>query len=108
VSYGLIGDEPQNEDLSFEAARKQLTSLKAACEICNRPHGSVSKHFLSGFSSARLFSSVDAFVDYCGRYSELGFTDVIVHYPQEHSRFAMEEHTFARVIARAMDQVQAI
>ena len=36
-------------------------------------------------------SSVDAFTDAVGRAAELGFTDVVTHWPRESSWFAGDE-----------------
>lgn len=76
----------------------QLTRLAAACEERGRDVAELHKVLLHSSSSPeRPLDSLDAFVDYAGRYRELGITEIILHWPVPDSIFAADVDTFQRI-----------
>jgi hypothetical protein len=49
--------------------------------------------------------SLDAFVDFAGCHQELGFTEIVVHWPIPDSDFAADEKVFERIATEAPAQL---
>jgi alkanesulfonate monooxygenase SsuD/methylene tetrahydromethanopterin reductase-like flavin-dependent oxidoreductase (luciferase family) len=64
------------------AVRSQLGTLTSACEAIGRDAGEIERIYLIGNTDERPLASVDAFVDFAGRFAELGFTDLVFHHPR--------------------------
>ncbi len=62
---------------------------------------------LTGFTPDRNrpLESLDAFVDFAGRHQELGFTELVVHWPIAGSDFAADEKIFERIAMEAPAQL---
>lgn len=74
--------------------------LEAACETAGRDPRAVART-LSLDSEARFsLASVDAFDDAVGRARELGFTDVVSHWPRRTGIYAGEERVLDEVAGR--------
>ena len=56
--------------------------LAAECAAAGRDPAEIDRIILVTNAHGRPLSSVDAFVDFVGRYAELGFTDVVFHDPR--------------------------
>ncbi|MFG2195622.1 LLM class flavin-dependent oxidoreductase [Streptomyces sp. NPDC048639] len=100
--------DPKRRDTpeqSLDAIRHQLKRLSAACEEIGRDPGEVKKILLTGFTPDRLLDSVDAFVDFAGTYAQLGFTEIVVHWPVRDSIFAADETVFERIATESLAQV---
>ncbi|MEU6080356.1 LLM class flavin-dependent oxidoreductase [Streptomyces sp. NPDC047108] len=95
-------DSPEQ---SRESIERQLKRLSAACEEVGRDPGEVKKIFLTGFVPDRLLESVDAFVDFAGTYAELGFTEIVLHWPVRDSIFAVDETVFERIATEGLAQL---
>ena len=50
--------------------------------------------------------SVDAFVDFAGAHRDLGFTEIVVHWPIADSIFATDQATFERIALEAPAQLR--
>lgn len=64
------------------AARTQSEHLAAACEAIGRDPSALRRIFLAGITEDRPLASVQAFVDFAGKYADLGFTDLVFHHPR--------------------------
>jgi alkanesulfonate monooxygenase SsuD/methylene tetrahydromethanopterin reductase-like flavin-dependent oxidoreductase (luciferase family) len=64
------------------AVRSQFSVLSAACEAIGRDAGEIDRIYLIGNTDERPLASVEAFVDFAGRFAELGFTDLVFHHPR--------------------------
>ncbi len=60
---------------------------------------------LQGLTSERPLESVDAFVEWAGRYRELGITEVVVHWPVADSVFASDPDTFEQIAVEGAAQL---
>jgi alkanesulfonate monooxygenase SsuD/methylene tetrahydromethanopterin reductase-like flavin-dependent oxidoreductase (luciferase family) len=82
ITYG----DATSEDLSAAGTERivaaQLAGLEEACAALERDPADIARIFLIGISEARPLTSLEAFVDFVGRYRELGFTDLVFHYPR--------------------------
>jgi alkanesulfonate monooxygenase SsuD/methylene tetrahydromethanopterin reductase-like flavin-dependent oxidoreductase (luciferase family) len=92
---------------SVEALRGQTAKLGEACAAVGRDASELEKILLTGFTPdrARPLESLDAFVDFAGRHQELGFTELVIHWPIPDSDFAAEAKVFERIAMEAPVQL---
>nr|BFD83893.1 LLM class flavin-dependent oxidoreductase [Streptomyces sp. Xyl84] len=92
---------------SVQALRGQVEKLGAACEAIGRDVRTLDKILLTGFTPDRgqPLESVGAFVDFAGRHRDLGFTEIVIHWPIAGSDFAADEKVFERIAMEAPAQL---
>jgi alkanesulfonate monooxygenase SsuD/methylene tetrahydromethanopterin reductase-like flavin-dependent oxidoreductase (luciferase family) len=83
---------------SREAGRGQLRRLDDLCADAGRDPSSLGRLALLGFRE-RPLASVEAFRDVLGRHAELGFTDLVVHWPRGEEPFRDDRTVLERVAA---------
>ncbi|WP_320782657.1 LLM class flavin-dependent oxidoreductase [Streptomyces sp. CRN 30] len=99
--------ETGTPEQSVRALRGQAERLADACAGIGRDAAGMDKVLLTGFTPDRdrPLHSLDAFVDFAGRHAELGFTDLVVHWPVPDSVFAADEKVFEQIITEAPAQL---
>lgn len=99
--------ETGTPEQSVEALRGQLQKLSEACAAIGRDVAGLDKILLTGFTPDRNrpLESLDAFVDFAGRHQELGFTEIVVHWPIPDSAFAADEKVFEDIAMEALAQL---
>ncbi|MEU6573114.1 LLM class flavin-dependent oxidoreductase [Streptomyces sp. NPDC046805] len=92
---------------SRAAIRGQVEKLGKACAEIGRDAGTVEKTLLTGFTPdrGRPLESLDAFVDFAGRHQELGFDEIVIHWPIPDSDFAANEKVFEQIATEAVAQL---
>jgi alkanesulfonate monooxygenase SsuD/methylene tetrahydromethanopterin reductase-like flavin-dependent oxidoreductase (luciferase family) len=82
ITYG----EPEYADTTpagvDKAVRTQRARLEDACAAIGRDPSEIDSTYLIGNTDERPLASVDAFVDFAGRFGALGFTDLVFHHPR--------------------------
>lgn len=68
----------------FDSLAAQSAAMAAACESVGRDPLSLRRAALVGLERRDVQDSMAQWDDMCGRVTELGFTDVIVHWPRPH------------------------
>jgi hypothetical protein len=93
---------------SVQAIRGQAEKLADACAERGRDVQELDKILLTGFTPdrGRPLESLDAFVDFAGRHQELGFTEIVVHWPIPDSDFAADEKVFEQIAMGAAAQLR--
>lgn len=88
---------------SVQAIRDQAERLADACAATGRDVSTIDKVLLTGFTPDRNdpFQSLEAFVDFAGRHRELGFDEIVVHWPVPDSDFATDEKVFEQIALEA-------
>ncbi|WP_037601687.1 LLM class flavin-dependent oxidoreductase [Streptacidiphilus rugosus] len=106
VTYG---DPRGPADVPVEQApgviAQQIEKLTAACEAAGRDVATVEKMLLQGSTAERPLQSVDAFVDWAGRYQELGIDEVVIHWPVPDSIFENDLAVFERIAVEGLAQL---
>ncbi|MEU5364941.1 LLM class flavin-dependent oxidoreductase [Streptomyces sp. NPDC005925] len=99
--------ETGTAEQSRQALREQAERLSKACSDIGRDAAAMDKILLTGFTPdrGRPLESLDAFVDFAGRHKELGFTEIVVHWPIPDSDFAADERVFERIATEALEQL---
>ncbi|MEU6219683.1 LLM class flavin-dependent oxidoreductase [Streptomyces sp. NPDC047022] len=99
--------ETGTPEQSVQALRAQTEKLADACAAIGRDVTELDRILLTGFTPdrGRPLESLDAFVDFAGRHQELGFTDIVIHWPIPDSDFASEVKVFERIALEAPAQL---
>jgi alkanesulfonate monooxygenase SsuD/methylene tetrahydromethanopterin reductase-like flavin-dependent oxidoreductase (luciferase family) len=90
----------------LQAVRDQTVRLAAACEQSGRDASDLEKILLTGFVPGSPLESVDAFVDFAGKYAEAGITEIVLHWPIPGTQFAADEKVFERIATEGMAQLR--
>ncbi|MEU4558025.1 LLM class flavin-dependent oxidoreductase [Actinoplanes sp. NPDC023936] len=83
----------------WASIRKARDRFDAALDAAGRQPDEVDRYLNLDTSPVYSMSSVGAFADAAGRARELGFTDVITHWPRESSWYAGDEKVLEAVAA---------
>ncbi|MFF4752306.1 LLM class flavin-dependent oxidoreductase [Streptomyces sp. NPDC002514] len=99
--------ETGTAEQSRQALRDQAEKLVKACAEIGRDADALDKVLLTGFTPdrGRPLQSLDAFVDFAGRHRELGFTEIVIHWPIPDSDFAADESVFELIAMEAIAQL---
>ncbi|MFD8676915.1 LLM class flavin-dependent oxidoreductase [Streptomyces seoulensis] len=99
--------EAGTPEQSVLAVEGQIGRLTEACAEIGRDVAGMDKIMLTGFTPdrARPLDSVDAFVDFAGRYAALGITELVIHWPIADSDFAADQAVFEKIATEAVAQL---
>jgi alkanesulfonate monooxygenase SsuD/methylene tetrahydromethanopterin reductase-like flavin-dependent oxidoreductase (luciferase family) len=99
--------ETGTPEQSIHAIREQVEKLAVTAAALGRDAAGLDKILLTGFTPdrGRPLESVDSFVDFAGRHAELGFTDIVIHWPVPDSDFAADEKVFEQIAMEAPAQL---
>ncbi|MCD0482282.1 LLM class flavin-dependent oxidoreductase [Streptacidiphilus sp. ASG 303] len=103
ISYGDprgAGDVPADRCPAVIA--EQVGRLADACAAAGRDPGDLEKVLLQGSTQERPLDSLEAFVDYAGRYREIGVTEIVVHWPVPGSVFDTDPAVFEEIAAEGL------
>ena len=98
-----VGEVSAEEGLRVLRAR--LAKLSAACDAAGRDVTELGKVLVHGSSPKEPLTSVDAFVDWAGRHSALGFTELVLHWPVPNSVFAGDTALFEKIATDGRTQL---
>ncbi|MGH8888829.1 MAG: LLM class flavin-dependent oxidoreductase [Acidothermaceae bacterium] len=87
-TWVTYGDPKSPADTHFVGVKRLVENFEASCLAAGREPASVGRLVLTGSSGPDFFDSVSEFVDAAGRYADLGFTDIVVHYPRAGAPYA--------------------
>jgi alkanesulfonate monooxygenase SsuD/methylene tetrahydromethanopterin reductase-like flavin-dependent oxidoreductase (luciferase family) len=91
---------------SLAAIGRQVDRLSVACADIDRDPTELDKILLTGFTPDRPLDSFDAFVDIAGAHAELGFTEIVLHWPVADTMFAADEKVFERIATEGLAQLR--
>ena len=99
-----IGDISVDDGLRIVKAR--LEKLTAACDAAGRDVTELDKVLVHGSSPKYPLTSVDAFVDWAGRHTELGLTELVLHWPVPDSVYASDAAVFEKIATEGLPQLR--
>jgi alkanesulfonate monooxygenase SsuD/methylene tetrahydromethanopterin reductase-like flavin-dependent oxidoreductase (luciferase family) len=91
---GVVGEE------WWATVAELATKLDDAAAASARDPRTIDRHLLIDSGGTYALSSVGAYEDAVGRAGELGFTDVISHWPRRHGIYAGSEDVLVEVASR--------
>ncbi|WP_175420823.1 LLM class flavin-dependent oxidoreductase [Streptomyces griseus] len=97
--------EAGTPEQSVAAIRSQISRLGVAGEAVGRDVSGMDRILLTGFTPDRPLQSFDAFVDFAGTHYELGFTEIVLHWPIPDSDFAADMKVFERIATEGLAQL---
>jgi alkanesulfonate monooxygenase SsuD/methylene tetrahydromethanopterin reductase-like flavin-dependent oxidoreductase (luciferase family) len=92
--------------LAPDVIATQLGRLEAACAQAGRDPGELDKVLMHGSTQERALDSLDAFVDYAGRYAELGITEIVLHWPIPDTVYEADLAVFEKIAAEGLNQLK--
>ncbi|RZS67690.1 luciferase-like monooxygenase [Agromyces ramosus] len=84
----------------WRLAGELVRRLDDACDAAGRDPGTISRTLSLDAEGRYSLVSVDAFEDAVGRAAELGYTDVVSHWPRGHGLYAGDESVLDEVATR--------
>ena len=97
--WNSFGGIKLDAEALYESISKQVEVANTHCEEIGRDPNSLKKSILTyGPEAWTLFDSVDNFVKYFEKYSELGFTEFIMFYPFQKEKIPVFEEIATEVI----------
>jgi alkanesulfonate monooxygenase SsuD/methylene tetrahydromethanopterin reductase-like flavin-dependent oxidoreductase (luciferase family) len=102
VTYGDATHRDMSPEGTERAVREQSEWLAEHCAAIGRDPASIDRLYLIGNTTERPLQSVDAFVDFAGRYRELGFTDLVFHDPRPDDPVWTDDPAMVDAIAEAL------
>ena len=103
LDASFMGEISVDDGLRIVKAR--LEKLTAACDAAGRDVTELDKVLIHGSSPKYPLTSVDAFVDWAGRHSELGLTELILHWPVPDSVYASDAAVFEKIATEGLPQL---
>jgi alkanesulfonate monooxygenase SsuD/methylene tetrahydromethanopterin reductase-like flavin-dependent oxidoreductase (luciferase family) len=100
VTIGERGSEgPLDAQEGAKMIHEQLAQLDELCTQTGRDPASLQRLLLTGPVLDPGLGSVEEFRDTVGRYSEIGITDLVVHWPRADEPYAANLATFEQILA---------
>jgi alkanesulfonate monooxygenase SsuD/methylene tetrahydromethanopterin reductase-like flavin-dependent oxidoreductase (luciferase family) len=100
-----IGRSANPDESCYDAVVTQLRRLKSAIDESGREFASVGRVLLDGLNDEQPLVSLDAFVDWAGRYQDLGITELVIHWPEPDSIFDFDMTTFEVIATEGLKQL---
>ena len=95
-----------NEDRScFDVVATQMARLNGILSEMGRSPKELDRVLLNGLSAERPLVSLDAFVDWAGRYQELGMSELVIHWPEPNSLFEADMQIFEEIAVEGRTQL---
>ena len=102
IADGWVTTAGADDDTAawWRTAGELVQRLDEACAAAGRDPLTISRTLSLDAEARYSLASVGAFEDAVGRAAELGYTDVVVHWPREHGLYAADEAVLDEVAAR--------
>ncbi|NDU73662.1 LLM class flavin-dependent oxidoreductase [Actinomadura sp. DSM 109109] len=94
---GWVTSAHGGRDEAYATVRSRLDALRAACDAEGRRLDDLV--LLTGFNEEPWLESTGAFADLAGRYADLGFTEIVLHWPRPGSPFEADMKVFEAIAA---------
>jgi hypothetical protein len=92
-----LGRSSNDSEACYDVVASQLEHLEKIFTEMDRKVKEIDRLLLHGFSDERPLDSLGAFVDWAGRYQELGITELVIHWPEPNSPFDADMRTFEQI-----------
>ncbi|MFP1623736.1 LLM class flavin-dependent oxidoreductase [Streptomyces sp. 5K101] len=97
IDDGGVPRQERTEAWTYSVLARRMEQLDAACEKEGRDPKSLGRTLLTGFSLLPTMESAQGFEDVAGRCAELGFTEIVVHYPRESGFYSTPRHVIEEI-----------
>jgi alkanesulfonate monooxygenase SsuD/methylene tetrahydromethanopterin reductase-like flavin-dependent oxidoreductase (luciferase family) len=102
IADGWVTTAGADDDTAawWRRAGELIRRLDDACATAGRDPSTISRTLSLDAEARYSLASVDAFEESVGRAAELGYTDVVSHWPREHGLYAGDEAVLDEVAQR--------
>ena len=102
IADGWVTTAGADDDTAawWRRAGELIRRLDDACATAGRDPSTISRTLSLDAEARYSLASVDAFEESVGRAAELGYTDVVSHWPREHGLYAADEAVLDEVAQR--------
>jgi len=100
-----LGRSPDENKSCFAVVASQMVRLDEILGGMGRSANDLERVLLNGLSTERPLVSLDAFVDWAGRYRELGMTELVIHWPEPNSPFEADVKVFEEIALEGLSQL---
>jgi alkanesulfonate monooxygenase SsuD/methylene tetrahydromethanopterin reductase-like flavin-dependent oxidoreductase (luciferase family) len=100
-----LGRSTSENETCFDVVASQLARLEGIFAGMGRNAKEIDRVLLHGFSDERPLASLGAFVDWAGRYQELGITELVIHWPEPNSPFEANMRIFEEIVTQGLTRV---
>jgi alkanesulfonate monooxygenase SsuD/methylene tetrahydromethanopterin reductase-like flavin-dependent oxidoreductase (luciferase family) len=90
---------------TYESVRLQMSLMNETLAEQRRMPRSLHNVFLDQGSDDGPIRSYEAFIDWAGRYNELGFNELVLHWPIANSQFDYNVDVFERITTEGRQQI---
>jgi alkanesulfonate monooxygenase SsuD/methylene tetrahydromethanopterin reductase-like flavin-dependent oxidoreductase (luciferase family) len=101
-----LGRSSDDSESCLDVVASQMAHLEGVFAILGRESKEFERVLLNGFSSERPLDSLDNFVEWAGRYKELGITELVVHWPEPDSLFETDMKVFELIATEGLRQLR--
>jgi alkanesulfonate monooxygenase SsuD/methylene tetrahydromethanopterin reductase-like flavin-dependent oxidoreductase (luciferase family) len=100
-----LGRSSDDSESCFDVVSSQRVQLERSLVDTGRDFDGIERVLLDGFSSERPLASLEKFVDWAGRYQELGITELVIHWPEPNSLFESDMNVFEEIATQGLSQL---
>jgi alkanesulfonate monooxygenase SsuD/methylene tetrahydromethanopterin reductase-like flavin-dependent oxidoreductase (luciferase family) len=100
-----LGRSSNKDAVCFDVVASQMAQLDEIIAEMGRDPMEIERVLLHGLSDERPLDSLGAFVDWAGRYQELGITEIVIHWPEPNSPFEADMRIFEEIATEGLKQL---
>lgn len=109
ITYGDATYTDTTREGTEAIVRSQAARLDDLCHDIGRDPADLRRIYLIGNTDERPLAGVDEFVEFAGRYREMGFTDLVFHHPRAGDPVWTEPEGMVELLAvEAFSQLDAL
>jgi alkanesulfonate monooxygenase SsuD/methylene tetrahydromethanopterin reductase-like flavin-dependent oxidoreductase (luciferase family) len=107
AAWATTGRKADNLDEWWKGIAELTKVFEEKLDKVGRDSASILRYLSLDAAPVFSLSSVGAFVDAAGRAAELGFTDIVTHWPRSHGEYEGRELILEKVVSDVLPGIQA-
>jgi alkanesulfonate monooxygenase SsuD/methylene tetrahydromethanopterin reductase-like flavin-dependent oxidoreductase (luciferase family) len=107
AAWATTGSKAETLDEWWQGVAALSVIFDEKLEQAGRDRASVPRYLSLDAAPVFSLSSVDAFTDAAGRAAELGFTDIVTHWPRSEGEYEGRELVLEKVASEVLPRLQA-
>jgi alkanesulfonate monooxygenase SsuD/methylene tetrahydromethanopterin reductase-like flavin-dependent oxidoreductase (luciferase family) len=107
AAWATTGRKSETLDEWWKGVAELSKLFEERLEMVGRESASILRYLSLDAAPVFSLASVDAFTDAAGRAAELGFTDIVTHWPRSHGEYEGRELVLEKVASDVLPGLQA-
>jgi alkanesulfonate monooxygenase SsuD/methylene tetrahydromethanopterin reductase-like flavin-dependent oxidoreductase (luciferase family) len=107
AAWATTGRKSETLDEWWKGVAELSKLFEEKLEMVGRESASILRYLSLDAAPVFSLASVDAFTDAAGRAAELGFTDIVTHWPRSHGEYEGRELVLEKVASDVLPGLQA-